>query len=554
MAKMYPAKLPQHVLDNRKLSSEIRVYDRIRDQVPGDYNCYYSRSWHEADDHGAEFDGEADFILAHRENGLLFLEVKGGRVSCRESDGQWISRDRDGFDFRIKNPIAQAKSSKHHFLKRLNADRRLAGRFIRVRHAAVLPGSAKPNPPRDLAPDAPLEIIAFGDEMKSLGDWIVRRMSSGIDPRETPLGIDGMKVVNYHMIGHFELQAHIGVSLAEDAATIERLTGEQAWLLDSFEDSREIAISGGAGSGKTVLAIEKAVRDAREGRRTLLTCYNAPLAKHLQNVCEGEENLEVRSFHSLCRTMASAAGIALANTGNRAYFETELPEALIEAAVLDPELGFDTVVIDEGQDFHDSWLNALRITMKDPDESRFYVFYDNNQRLFTPDQEFIDALPHAGLTLSRNLRNTRRIHVLMLKWYEGKKYVAAGPDGQEVGILECRLRQDVLKQVGNRLRDFLRSGEVTAGQVAILSPHGDPKSFPAKIAGVPTCRADDIRSDAVVYDTVRRFKGLSRPCVFLTGLDRLTDPELIYVATSRANLLLELAGTAEDIASIMKTA
>ena len=88
MARVYPKQLPKHVLENPKLSSEVRVYERIRDKVPGDFTCYYSRSWHEADDHGAEFDGEADFIVAHAVYGLLFLEVKGGRVSCRETDGQ----------------------------------------------------------------------------------------------------------------------------------------------------------------------------------------------------------------------------------------------------------------------------------------------------------------------------------------------------------------------------------------------------------------------------------------------------------------------------------
>lgn len=361
-----------------------------------------------------------------------------------------------------------------------------------------------------------------------------------------------MKVVNDHIIGHFELQAHIGVSLAEDAATIERLTGEQAWLLDSLEDNREMAISGGAGSGKSVLAIEKAVRDARVGRRSLLTCFNAPLAKYLQSVCEGEENLEVRSFHSLCRMTADAGGIAMANTSDRIYFERLLPEALIEAVAGDLELGFDTVLVDEGQDFRDSWLNALRLTLKDPEESRFYVFYDNNQRLFSPDQEYIDALPHAGLTLSRNLRNTRRIHALISKWHEGKKSVAAGPEGQEIGVLDSPSSHEALTKVGTRLRTLLQSGEVTAGQVAILTSHGDPGSFPAKVAGVPTCSAYEIRPDAVIFDTVRRFKGLSRPCVFLIGLDRLTDPELIYVATSRANLLLELVGTTRDISFIMQ--
>jgi hypothetical protein len=61
-----------------------------------------------------------------------------------------------------------------------------------------------------------------------------------------------------------------------------------------------------------------------------------------------------------------------------------------------------------------------------------------------------------------------------------------------------------------------------------------------------------MRPDQIVFDTVRRFKGLSRPCTIVVGLEGLTEPELIYVATSRANLLLELFGTAGDIARITK--
>lgn len=87
MARMYPRELPRHVLENPKLSSEIRVYERIRDKLPGDYNCYYSRSWHDADRDGAEFDGEADFIVAHAEHGLLFLEVVNRRAKLTHLGG-----------------------------------------------------------------------------------------------------------------------------------------------------------------------------------------------------------------------------------------------------------------------------------------------------------------------------------------------------------------------------------------------------------------------------------------------------------------------------------
>ena len=552
MARMYPRELPRHVIENSKLSSEVRVYERIREKLGGDYTAYYSRSWHEADDHGAEFDGEADFIVAHPEHGLLFLEVKGGRVSCREAEGQWLSEDREGFKFRIKNPLSQARSSKYHFLKRLNESKALRGRFIRARHGAVLPGSARPA--HALAPDAPLDIIAFGDDMERLDRWIVRRMTEGSDPRETPLGRDGLRALEELLAGHFELRAHIGESLADDARTIERLTGEQAWILDTLEDNREMAISGGAGSGKTVLAIEKAVRSAAEGRRTLLTCFNAPLASHLRHVCQGNQLLVVASFHSLCRSLAQKAGIELPPDGGQATFDVHLPEALVEAVGNNPELGFDTILVDEGQDFRDSWLDALRLTLNDADEGRFYVFYDDNQRLFSSETGFIAGLPESSIALTRNLRNTKRIHALISKWYEGRRSTAAGPEGEAIGFMPCREGEMAWARVNERVAQLLRSGQVTPGQVAVLTGAGVASAaIPGKIAGMPTCRSDEMCPDHIVCDTVRRFKGLSRPCVFLVGIDGLTDPELIYVATSRANILLEIAGTPEDIARLMRT-
>jgi hypothetical protein len=543
---MHPRILPPHVVNDPKRSSEVRVYDRIRDKVPDDYVCYYSRSWHQADDDGAEYDGEADFILAHAQHGLLFIEVKGGRVSCREEDEQWLSTDRDGFRFKIKNPIAQAKSSKHHFLKRLNDNRRLGRRFIRARHAAVLPGSAKP--PRALGPDAPLEIIAFGDDMDNLGRWLVDRMIDGGDVRDQPLGLDGMQALDELVTGHFELRAHIGTSLAEDALMIERLTAEQAWLLDSLEDNREMTISGGAGSGKTVLAIEKALRSSAAGRRTLLTCFNSPLANYLKEVCKDRSNLVVASFHSICLILAEQSGTSLPKNVGREFFNTLLPEALIEAVTESPELGFDTIIVDEGQDFRDSWLNALRLSLQDGPDSEFYIFYDDNQRLFAQDDSFISALPQSGISLTRNLRNTRKIHVLMSKWYLGKSSRAVGPEGEAVGVIKVKRPDLAMARVSERVLQLVRSGQATPGQIAVLTGRAsDVDSGLFRIAGAETCRADSFHTERIVFDTVRRFKGLSRPCVFVLGIEDILEPELVYVATSRANLLLEVAGTEEDL-------
>ncbi|WP_062348213.1 NERD domain-containing protein [Novosphingobium sp. CCH12-A3] len=546
MARMYPGTLPEHVLKNPKLSSEIKVYNTIRDKVPADYRCYYSRSWHEADGYGGEFDGEADFIVSHRENGLLFLEVKGGRVSCRESDNQWLTTDRDDFTFKITSPVTQAMKSKHHFLRRLKE--RLGSRYIRARHGVILPGSTRPS--RALAPDAPHEIVAFGNDMAKLDQWIISRMSGVSDDREMPLGLDGEQALEEILAGHFELQAHIGCSLADDAKEIERLTSEQAWILDSLDHNRQLAITGGAGSGKTVLAIEAAVRSAEGGRRTLLTCFNVPLANHLRELCSSHPNLVVAGFHSLCGTLSEKAGLPLPKKQDEDFYRDVLPNALVEAVDLLPELRFDTIIVDEGQDFKDSWLDALKLTLSNLDTGRFYVFYDDNQRLFSHEASFVSALPQSVIPLSRNLRNTRRIHTVMSKWYEGKRSMPAGPEGEPVAIHECRSLEHALKTVADRIRTLLTSGQLKPSDIAVLDAAGS-LDLGDNIAGARACRADAIGKNCVVVDTVRRFKGLSRPCVFVLGLEGLRDPENIYVATSRANVLLELAGSPDDIARIM---
>ncbi|MEP4804632.1 MAG: hypothetical protein ABJZ69_09485 [Hyphomicrobiales bacterium] len=125
------------------------------------------------------------------------------------------------------------------------------------------------------------------------------------------------------------------------------------------------------------------------------------------------------------------------------------------------------------------------------------------------------------------------------------------PEGEPVGIMECRSSDLAFSKVNERIARLLSSSQVGVGQIAVLTgSSNDLKAPPGRIAGIETCRADDLAPKHIIFDSVRRFKGLSRPFVFVIGLEELRDPELIYVATSRANILLELAGTSGDIARI----
>ncbi len=68
--------------------------------------------------------------------------------------------------------------------------------------------------------------------------------------------------------------------------SFKRLLQEQYVLLNYLAFQRTAVINGAAGTGKTMIAVEKAKRHAYVGERVLFLCYNALLKDHLVDVNE----------------------------------------------------------------------------------------------------------------------------------------------------------------------------------------------------------------------------------------------------------------------------
>jgi hypothetical protein len=82
--------------------AERRVEERLREALPPAYHLYPNVNWTgPMRDHGPAEDGEADFVIAHPEHGILVLEVKAGEPS-RDGQGRWwlgpIQLDRSPFE------------------------------------------------------------------------------------------------------------------------------------------------------------------------------------------------------------------------------------------------------------------------------------------------------------------------------------------------------------------------------------------------------------------------------------------------------------------------
>ena len=67
------------------------------------------------------------------------------------------------------------------------------------------------------------------------------------------------------------------------------------------------------------------------------------------------------------------------------FWEHDLPLQMAELATqLEPGHRFDSIVVDEAQDFADSWWEPLLIALKDPDEGGLYVFTDEGPARLQP--------------------------------------------------------------------------------------------------------------------------------------------------------------------------
>jgi len=352
----------------------------------------------------------------------------------------------------------------------------------------------------------------------------------------------------------FELRNPLRLALARDQAEILRLTEEQFQVLDLLSRCPRVAVSGGAGTGKTLLALEKARRLAAEGFEVLLTCYNRPLGDFLRRQAAAIPRLAVANFHRLCDDLAHEAGLELvASDGEptQEYFD-QLPGALARALDVVPRR-FDALVVDEGQDFHDDWWPPLLRCLRDGRDPVVYVFYDDNQQVYGRRPAFPLALTE--IPLSRNLRNTRRIHEAAARFYRGRALEAAGPDGRDVVVIEAASGDTLKASVADELGRLVRNERLAADDIAVLTAC-DPRAirlhWNKPVGGLPITRDAD-EHGKVLVDTIRRFKGLERLAVILSGLEDLAAEErdaLLYVGLSRARAYLAVVATRETLAGL----
>jgi hypothetical protein len=523
-------------------TAERRLYEGFLEQLDDAYVVYHSVDWVLAGRNGPD-EGEADFVIAHPEHGVLALEAKGGGLTYDPATRRWTQSGRSGGHRLDEDPFDQAKGEMHSLVRILEAQ----PGWDRWRPSYGF-GVAFPDGRYDTAahPGAPPEVAIDRDDLDRLADRVIEifRYWSRSGRR---FGAEGMEALAYALGYRVEIRTPLKLRFDEEDRKIVELTQDQAWVLSFVANRRRAAIVGPAGSGKTMLALQIAKRLAAKQQRTLLTCFNKKLGEHLRESAAGVEYLHVAHFHELCVQLAREAGIPLEEPDvgpSSRSFEHDLPEALAEAAArLGPR--FDAIVVDEGQDFRSWWWPALLALHRDPDDGPLYVFADAQQNLYGGELPIAEA-DRVG-PIGHNLRNTRQIAEFVSVFYDGdEKPASLGPSGRPVEVLGYEDDEALLRLLRTVLTNLVEEEHVPLEDIAVLTPSGTGKSrLRAHETIGPYRLSETVEPGTVLATSVHAFKGLERPVVILAELGDKHDEDLrtyLYVGASRArNHLIVLA-------------
>ncbi len=530
---------------------ELLLYERLQ-QLPDSYYVFHSTHWNEKRRRN-EFSrrsyiewGEADFTIFHPTYGIIVFEVKDGEISYSRECG-WIQRNRNDGTEKSIDPLQQAEKSKYFFLDQIK--KRMGGSSPYSLCSAVwFTACDKVKTEGNLPFGYNDENVLWANDMVSATsmEQAIRRVYRFYDVREVQPNDELTKNILDIFAPEFGAFQSMRSRTLAAKALFHKMTSEQAGLLDYLDEQEFAAIHGMAGTGKTVLAVQKAQRLA-ENDNVLFLCFNRFLKDHL---LESYENPRIE-FNNL-------DGLYTEKVHEPLPDDSEERKEVIFDFLLDwksMNWTYKHIIVDEGQDFCDEHLQALQ-EIAESKKGCFYVFYDRNQ--FVQGRSYPEWLDKMDcrLVLSRNCRNTKEIaitstrpigiakeHIKLRKESVGTTYALSLKPTIFLIKSKAELKEDLVKLI----KKYHNAGIPKSG-IVILSckPEGYSLLEASDYYLTPAYRLSSIQNNSdILFTTVRKFKGLEADAIICIDIDEETfcdqgSRNAFYVGSSRATTYLDL--------------
>jgi hypothetical protein len=476
---------------------------------------------------------ELDFVIVGP-FGVMILEVKGGRVAC--DDGMWLFTDRyDVVHKKTEGPFKQAETGMYALQKKIDANYGKDWRgYLKTGWGVVFPDIPFTVP----SPEMPQEVVCDQHCVKdadSFKKYLRRLFTYWNDKgaRLKPLSTDSpfLEYLTNYLRPNFDVAPSLHNRIDVIQQEIVQHTKDQYKFLDALEGHDRIICSGGAGTGKSFVAVEAARRELDLGYRVLIVALSDIFISYLKVQLE-HENLKVCTFSNL--------------------------ESSIQTVEQQP---VDVLIVDEGQDLISlAALDVFERAVKGGiNKGRWRWFMDENAQagiIGECDDESIEILKLSGavyMSLKYNCRNTPQIiseTEAVTGAYVGITEIkGAGPKVKYCEVLD---KDNEVECLVDHIQSLCEDG-VELSDIVVLSPVEQKKSvvslLPAKwkkrLRCINTTNVMNTANGVLLFSSIADFKGLERRFVLLVDTGELSNSKesisLLYVAMTRAHAGLWVA-------------
>lgn len=512
--------------------------------------------------------GEADFVVI-TDFGIFCLEVKGGNV-VRRQDGKWEIGYKESGNYYISSegPFKQAAGANAVIYNELRAkDPERMKKFL-VFWGVVFPNTYfnETDTEWELAQVCDFaKINDFEKYLSSLSEFAKQTFQKkGIQISEETITREDIEWVAKNLRKDIEITGTKKTLLISSKNDLIQKDEDQKVILDEYiyGDKHRLILTGGPGTGKTLLCQTAARHSSENNNKTLLLCFNRPLANQLALSLSDCRNVTVQTVHSFMIEFCDNMNVTLnrSNTSDYEFFNNLLPNCFEEAvynALDDEKYFFDTLIIDEGQDFLGEHLLSLIFNLLKGgfENGNWLISLDQNIQAeiyskFDPDtfQKLIRNGNCDQRQLFRNFRNPKAVGEKANSLYpEIKLPIPSRKFNSYVKLWTYSNTSEAKQILLLKIQNLMDEG-VEASQITILTCEPYKKSFLRDLTNINSTRLkhlgySDLPEPKTIYwSNVQAFKGLENEFVFLVGLtsNNINDAE-------RAKIFLALTRTLTEV-------
>lgn len=525
---------------------EIETLGLLAETLSDEYTIYHAVHWTNVE-RGYSIYGDIDFVVVNRSGDLLLIEQRSGFLE-------------EGPDGLVKRHAEKSKSVPVQL----------------ARNVAVIQAKLRARPG--------CESVSI-DYLLYCPDYTVKKLQTAgiaperiVDARDADrLAVivgqvlpaeslaDASRHVHRFLRDILQLETDVSALIGRARGLVTRISGGLAhWARQLEFKPYRLRVTGTAGSGKTQLALAE-YRDALErGGRPLYLCYNRPLADHFQRIAP--IGGMACTLHMFCDQRVRAVGDI------PDFKRPDAFEWLLERAAtlpVDDAWRFDSIIVDEGQDFTESWRDlALRHAKPD---GRVLWLEDPMQNLYL--RPSVELPGWVNLRADGNFRSPRSVTRMLQSLVPPEIHIEAqGPfqSTEQLVMLTYRDAGELAQRVKEAIRLCLAEG-YRKSDLALVSFRGREQSqlFPYQHLGPHSLKTFTGRYDLLgqplytdgdlLLESVYRFKGQAAPAIVFAEIDfeALDERALrkLFVGATRAMMKLVLVASeaaAEKLAAYLE--